>query len=195
MHRSQHDPLAADETAPQRVLMPINDAAVELDLQPSDKFLDIGCGYGYQVHHAETHFGVKNALGITLSQNQVDHGFTKSLAKKHYMEVPADGTWDKIYTCGMISHLDKSEIVQYYRQVYKMLKSGGKVWFHAITPMANAAGLDNYSTISGTFSQKYVFPDHYQFPMHVHLKVMEETGFLVRKVYFRYGHYAKTLWH
>lgn len=192
---SMNQAFPSDEALEDAQHRKFHDAAVELDLQPSDKFLDIGCGYGYQVHHAETHFGVKKALGITLSQNQVDHGFTKSLERKHYMEIPADGTWDKIYTCGMISHLDKSEIHQYYRHVFKMLKSGGKVWFHAIVPMANSAGLDNYSTISGTFSQKYVFPDHYQFPIHVHLKVMEETGFLVKKVYFRYGHYAKTLRH
>ena len=171
------------------------DALVELDLQPSDKFLDIGCGYGYQVHLAETEFGVKNALGITLSQNQVEHGFSKNLKRTHYMELPADGSFDKIYTCGMVSHLDKSEIRRYYEHVFGLLKSGGKFWMHGIVPMANKWGLDNYSTISGTFSQRYVFPDHYQFPIHTHLQMMEETGFLVKKVYFRYGHYAKTLRH
>ncbi|MBI3297528.1 MAG: class I SAM-dependent methyltransferase [Elusimicrobia bacterium] len=192
---SMNQAFPSDETLEDAQYRKFHDAAVELDLQPDDKFLDIGCGYGYQVHHAETHFGVKKALGITLSQNQVDDGYSKNLALKHYMEVPGDGSWDKIYTCGMISHLNKAEIGQYYRHVYKLLKPGGRVWFHAITPMANAQGLDNYSTVSGTFSQKYVFPDHYQFPEHVHLKIIEETGFLVRKVYFRYGHYAKTLRH
>lgn len=171
------------------------DAATELDLQPDDNFLDIGCGYGYQVHLAETHFGVKKALGITLSQNQVDSGYSKNLKLLHYMQLPQEGQFDKIYTCGMISHLDKSEIRRYYRHVWGMLKRGGKFWAHAIVPMANPWGLDNYSTISGVFSQKYVFPDHYQFPIHVHLKHLEEIGFLVRKVYFRYGHYAKTLRH
>ncbi len=170
-------------------------AATELELQPDDKFLDIGCGYGYMVHLAESHFGVKNALGITLSQNQVDNGFTKSLALKHYLQVPADGSWTKVYTCGMVSHLDRSEIRQYYRHMYGMMKSGGRAWVHGIIPMANDSGLNNYTTISGTFSQRYVFPDHYQFPVHHHLKVMEETGFLVRKIYFRYGHYGKTLRH
>ncbi|MFH2203172.1 MAG: class I SAM-dependent methyltransferase, partial [Elusimicrobiota bacterium] len=32
-------------------------AATELDIQPDDKFLDIGCGYGYMVRLAETEFG------------------------------------------------------------------------------------------------------------------------------------------
>ena len=66
-----------------------------------------------------------------------------------------------------------------------------------ISPPANPARLNNYNTISGTFSQKYVFPDHYQFPAHTHVKILEETGFKIKEVYFRYGHYAKTLrhWH
>jgi|GEM_PF-1989723 len=166
-----------------------------LQVQPDDKFLDIGCGYGYAVHLAQTKHGCKGALGITLSQNQVDAGYSKNLKLLHYMQLPAEGQFDKIYTCGMISHLDRAEIEQYYRHVYGMLKSGGKVWFHAIIPPANDAGLTNYTTISGTFSQKYVFPDHFQFPLHVHLKLIERLGFRVKNVHFRYGHYAKTLRH
>jgi len=167
----------------------------ELQIQPGDKFLDIGCGYGYAVHLAETKYGCRDALGITLSQNQIDDGYSKSLKLLHYKQLPADGRFDKIYTCGMISHLDRAEVEQYYRHVYGLLKSGGKVWFHAIVPPANDAGLTNYTTISGTFSQKYVFPDHFQFPIHVHLKIIEKLGFRVKKIHFRYGHYAKTLRH
>ncbi len=170
-------------------------AAEHLQLQPDDRFLDIGCGYGYMVHLAETQFGCKNATGITLSKNQVDTGFSRNLQLKHYFELPAEGQFDKIYTCGMISHLDKAEIVRYYRHVFGLLKKGGKVWFHMISPPASLSGITNYNTISGTFSQKYVFPDHYQFPASKHIRIMEETGFRIRQVYFRYGHYNKTLRH
>jgi cyclopropane-fatty-acyl-phospholipid synthase len=167
----------------------------ELQIQPDDKFLDIGCGYGYAVHLAETKYGCRDALGITLSQNQVDAGYSKNLKLLHYLQVPAQRQFTKVYTCGMISHLDRSEVERYYRHVYGMMKSGGKAWFHAIIPPANDAGLTNYTTISGTFSQKYVFPDHFQFPLHVHLKMIEKLGFRVKKIHYRYGHYAKTLRH
>jgi cyclopropane-fatty-acyl-phospholipid synthase len=170
-------------------------AAAELQIQPDDKFLDLGCGYGYMVNLVETVHGCRDALGITLSRNQIDEGYSKSMKLLHYLELPPDGRYDKIYTCGMISHLDRAEIEQYYRHVYGLLKSGGKVWFHAIIPPANADGLTNYTTISGTFSQKYVFPDHFQFPLHVHLKIIERIGYRVKNVHFRYGHYAKTLRH
>ncbi|OIO09958.1 MAG: hypothetical protein AUJ52_05345 [Elusimicrobia bacterium CG1_02_63_36] len=170
-------------------------AASALELQPGDKFLDIGCGYGYMVNLAEREFGVKDALGITLSRNQVEQGYSKSMRLAHYYELPAEGAYDKIFTCGMVSHLDRSEIERYYRHVYGLLKSGGRLWMHGIVPPALSASVTNYTTISGTFSQRYVFPDHYQFPVHEHLKVMEKIGFRVREVRFKYGHYAKTLRH
>jgi len=170
-------------------------AAQELDLQPTDKFLDVGCGYGYMVDLVEKEFGVKDALGITLSKNQVDDGFSKSMKRTHYMDLARDGSYDKIYTCGMISHLDMSEVRRYYEQIFSLLKSGGRFWMHGIVPQRNNFGMTNYNSLSGTFSQKYVFPEHFQFPIDVHLQVMEETGFRVKKVYFRYGHYAKTLRH
>ncbi len=170
-------------------------AAERLQIQPDDKFLDVGCGYGYMVHMAEGEFGCKEALGITLSQNQVDTGYSKSLALKHYMQLEPREQYDKIYTCGMISHLNKAEIKQYYRRLHGLLKKGGRLWTHMISPPSDPAGLNNYNTISGTFSQKYVFPDHYQFPAHVHLRMLEDTGFKVKEVYFRYGHYGKTLRH
>ncbi|MBI3548620.1 MAG: class I SAM-dependent methyltransferase [Elusimicrobia bacterium] len=170
-------------------------AAERLQVQPGDKFLDVGCGYGYMVHKVESEFGCKDALGITLSQNQIETGYSKNLKRMHYLELPSEGQFDKIYTCGMISHLDKSEIRRYYQKLYGLLKSGGKIWTHMISPPCSTAGLTNYNTISGTFSQKYVFPDHYQFPAHVHIRMLEETGFRIKEVYFRYGHYAKTLRH
>jgi len=170
-------------------------AATALDLQPTDKFIDVGCGYGYMVNLAETEFGVKDAEGITLSKNQVEEGFSKSMRLAHYYELPAEGQYDKIYTCGMVSHLDRSEIYRYYKHIYGMLKSGGKFWMHGIVPPAISGSVTNYTTISGTFSQKYVFPDHYQFPVHEHIKVMEEVGFRIKDVHFKYGHYAKTLRH
>jgi len=85
-------------------------ALTALQIQPDDKFIDIGTGYGFAPHLAETKYGCKNTLGITLSQNQVDHGFSKNIKLLHYLQVPADGSFDKLYTCGMISHLDRSEI-------------------------------------------------------------------------------------
>ncbi|MFH1726296.1 MAG: class I SAM-dependent methyltransferase [Elusimicrobiota bacterium] len=184
-----------DETLEEAQDRKFRSAAEELEVQPGDKFLDVGCGYGYMVNLVEKDFGCRNVLGITLSENQVATGYSKNLKLRHYHELEPDGSFDKIYTCGMVSHLDRSEIRRYYRHIHGLLKSGGRFWMHGIVPPANGFGMTNYNSLSGTFSQKYVFPDHYQFPVHVHLQVMEEAGFRVKKVHFRYGHYSKTLRH
>ncbi len=184
-----------DETLEDAQHRKFHQAASELEIQPDDRFLDLGCGYGYMVRHAETEFGCRKALGITLSQNQIDTGFSKNLERKHYLEIEPNGRFDKIYTCGMVSHLDKSEIRRYYTHLHGLLKKGGRLWMHGIIPQASPVGLHNYNSISGTFSQRYVFPDHFQFPIHVHIQMLEELGFRIQKVYWRYGHYGKTLRH
>jgi len=170
-------------------------AAEALEVQPDDRFLDVGCGYGYMVRLMETDFSCRSATGITLSENQITNGYSANLQRRHYYELPAEGQFDKIYTCGMVSHLDRSEIERFYRHMYGLLHSGGRLWMHGIVPPASGDGRTNYNTITGTFIQKYVFPDHYQFPIHVHLRFMEEAGFRVRAVHYRYGHYNKTLRH
>ena len=40
----------------------------KLRLQPGDRFLDVGCGWGGLLCHAAAHYGV-NAHGVTLSSS------------------------------------------------------------------------------------------------------------------------------
>ena len=47
--------------------------ARKLDLQPGQRLLDVGCGWGGMVRHAAKEYGVK-ALGVTLSRQQADVG-------------------------------------------------------------------------------------------------------------------------
>ena len=43
--------------------------ARKLDLQPGQRLLDVGCGWGGMVRHAAREYGV-HALGVTLSREQ-----------------------------------------------------------------------------------------------------------------------------
>ena len=45
----------------------------KLDLQPGQRLLDVGCGWGTMVIHAAQNYGV-HALGVTLSQQQAEWG-------------------------------------------------------------------------------------------------------------------------
>ena len=45
--------------------------ARKLDLQPGQRLLDVGCGWGGMVRHAAREYGVR-ALGVTLSREQAE---------------------------------------------------------------------------------------------------------------------------
>ena len=45
----------------------------KLDLQPGQRLLDVGCGWGTMVLHAAQHYGVRT-LGVTLSRQQAEWG-------------------------------------------------------------------------------------------------------------------------
>ena len=45
----------------------------KLDLQPGQRLLDVGCGWGTLVVHAARHYGV-HVLGVTLSRQQAEYG-------------------------------------------------------------------------------------------------------------------------
>ena len=45
----------------------------KLDLQPGQRLLDVGCGWGTMVLHAARHYGVQ-VIGVTLSRQQAEYG-------------------------------------------------------------------------------------------------------------------------
>src|ERR1700728_5240511 len=45
----------------------------KLDLQPGQRLLDVGCGWGTMVIHAAQHYGVQ-VVGVTLSREQAEYG-------------------------------------------------------------------------------------------------------------------------
>ena len=80
----------------------------KLRLQPGERFLDIGCGWGGLLCHAAKRYGVK-AHGVTLSQTQHDYAVEKvrRLGLEDQVRVELrnyeslDGEYDKIASIGM----------------------------------------------------------------------------------------------
>jgi cyclopropane-fatty-acyl-phospholipid synthase len=170
----------------------------KLRLEPGDRLLDIGCGWGGLVTYAAQHFGV-NAVGITLSQPQADlanqrireAGLAQScrIEVRDYREVPLDAGFDKIVSVGMFEHVGAALLPEYMRRAYGMLKHGGVFLNHGIAVRAgqNDVGME--------FSQAYVFPDGELVPISQALTAAEEAGFEVRDVEGLREHYALTLRH
>ena len=174
----------------------------KLRLEPGDRFLDIGCGWGALVRWAAKHYGV-DATGITLSRNQHRLANERIAAEglsercrvllQDYRDVPGDGVFDKISSVGMFEHVGLKNLPVYFGAMHRLLKDGGVAMNHGITaidPDSRAVGLG-----AGEFIGRYVFP-HGELPhLSLALREMSAAGLEVMDVETLRLHYAKTLWH
>jgi cyclopropane-fatty-acyl-phospholipid synthase len=132
----------------------------KLDLQPGDRLLDIGCGWGGMLRYAAKSYGVRG-LGLTLSSEQArwarrqirEDGLEDRLEIRlqDYREVR--GEFDKVVSIGMFEHVGKEYHATYMRQVHALLRTGGLGVLHTI----GATG----STFPGLWLRKYIFPGTY----------------------------------
>lgn len=174
----------------------------KLRLEPGDRLLDIGCGWGALVRWAAKHYGV-DATGITLSRNQHKLANERIAAEglsercrvllQDYRDVPGEAVYDKISSVGMFEHVGLKNLPVYFGAIHRLLKDGGIAMNHGITaidPDSRAVGLGG-----GDFIGKYVFP-HGELPhLSLALRGMSAAGLEVMDVETLRLHYAKTLWH
>ncbi len=95
----------------------------KLRLKPSERFLDIGCGWGGLIIHAAQNYGV-DATGITLSENQASLARERIAAAglgdrcrveiRDYRTLLASDGYDKIASVGMIEHVGLSHLPVYF---------------------------------------------------------------------------------
>src|SRR5512142_922538 len=173
----------------------------KLRLQPGQRLLDLGCGWGGLVMYAAQHYGV-DATGITLSQPQADLANERirlaGLADRcralvqDYREVPADDAhfYDALVSVGMFEHVGAAKLPAYFAQAWKLVKPGGAFLNHGIACRAT-----DPAESASSFSEAYVFPDGELVPINITLHAAEEAGFEVRDVESLREHYALTLRH
>jgi cyclopropane-fatty-acyl-phospholipid synthase len=180
----------------------------KLRLKPGERLLDIGCGWGGLIMYAAERFGVQ-ALGITLSRPQADLANKRiadaGLADRaramvlDYRDVSSHGPFDKIVSVGMVEHVGRKRLPEYFASAWRALKPGGLFLNHGITSAARDPGafnpLDRYVFQRGAFIRKYVFPDGELMPVAENLAPAERVGFEVRDVESLREHYALTLRH
>lgn len=180
----------------------------KLRLKPGERLLDIGCGWGALVMYAAERFGVQ-ALGITLSEPQAELANQRiaaaGLADRarvlllDYRDAASHGPFDKVVSVGMVEHVGKAKLHEYFQAVRRVLRPGGLLLNHGIA----AAGsdrtpvnpLNRYVFQRGAFIRKYVFPDGELVPIGDMLSAAERAGLEARDVENWREHYALTLRH
>ncbi|GAA3849775.1 MULTISPECIES: cyclopropane-fatty-acyl-phospholipid synthase family protein [Streptomyces] len=170
----------------------------KLDLKPGQRLLDVGCGWGSMAVHAAREYGV-SVVGITLSQEQAvfarkrvaEEGLTDrvEIRVQDYRDV-TDGPYDAISSIGMAEHVGAERYLGYARDLYALLKPGGRLLNHQI---ARRPQKDESAYSVDVFIDAYVFPDGELAPIGSTVTQLERAGFEVRDVESLREHYALTL--
>jgi cyclopropane-fatty-acyl-phospholipid synthase len=177
----------------------------KLRLQPGERFLDIGSGWGGLLCHAAKNYGV-TAHGVTLSEAQF--AFTQAKVKALGLEdrvtvelksyEALDGEFDKIASIGMVEHVGIANYPVYFGKLNGLLRDRGILLNHGITRRAKASrrGFKRIGP-ERRLILKYVFPGSELDAIGHSLAAMEAAGFEIHDVEGWREHYARTcrLWH
>lgn len=173
----------------------------KLLLQPGERFLDIGAGWGGLLLWAAEHYGV-DATGITLSHHQHAH-VQRVIAEKglqgrvrmllcDYRDFQVPQPFDKIASVGMFEHVGQAHMPTYFSTVHRLLRPGGLILNHGIT----AGGTDNTELGAGMgeFIGKYIFPGGELLHVSHVLNALAGAGLEMVDAENLRPHYARTLW-
>lgn len=167
----------------------------KLDLQPGQRLLDVGCGWGGMVRHAAREYGVR-ALGVTLSLEQAHwakeaidrEGLGDRAEVRHldYRDVMETG-FDAVSSIGMMEHIGVRNYPSYFSFLRDRLVPGGRLLNHCITRS------HNQPTQTGAFIDRYVFPDGELIGSGTVVGAAQDAGIEVQHTENLRPHYARTL--
>lgn len=171
--------------------------AAKLALQPGQKVLDIGCGWGGTALYLNRVAGVE-VLGITLSEEQLklarERADAAGVSDKVRFELldyrvlakRAPGYFDRIVSVGMFEHVGVPQFDTFFRACANLLKDDGVMLLHTIGRMGKPGATD-------AFTRKYIFPGGYIPALSETLAASEQVKLIHSDIENLRLHYALTL--
>ncbi|MBS0336447.1 MAG: class I SAM-dependent methyltransferase [Proteobacteria bacterium] len=171
----------------------------KLRVQPGERLLDIGCGWGALVMRAAARYGAI-ATGITLSKNQFEFARERIRAAGlqdrcrvelcDYRDLPGLGTYDKVASVGMFEHVGLKNLPAYFSVIHSLLRDDGLALNHGITTSDPDSGWMGLG--AGEFIDRYVFPDGELPHLSLALGEMARAGLEAYDIESLRRHYAHT---
>jgi cyclopropane-fatty-acyl-phospholipid synthase len=165
----------------------------KLRLQPGNRMLDIGCGFGGLLILAAENFGIEGT-GITISRAQHERATAEverrglsdriKIELREYRHIRK--RYDRIASVGMMEHVPRREYDEYFRVIAQALNPGGIGLVHTI-------GCSQSRNEHDPFIQKYIFPGSNQPRLSEIAKFMEKRGLAILDVENIVRHYSYTM--
>jgi cyclopropane-fatty-acyl-phospholipid synthase len=171
--------------------------AAKLHLQPGQRVLDIGCGWGGMALYLNRVAGVE-VLGITLSEEQLKLARKRAeaagVADKVRFELmdyrvlaeKAPGYFDRIVSVGMFEHVGVPQFDTFFRACANLMNDDGVMLIHTIGRMGGPGATD-------AFTRKYVFPGGYIPAISETLAASEKVKLIATDIENLRLHYGLTL--
>ena len=187
-----------DEDLGNAQLKKIDHILRKIQVQPGQRLLDIGCGWGALVLRAAQKFGAR-CVGVTLSRNQFDEatkrvkaaGLTDQIEIRLQDYRDVEGQFDRITSVGMFEHVGRKNLPAYFSKMRDLLADDGVAMNHGIT--SSDYGNGETALGGGEFIDRYVFPEGELPHISLALESMQRGGLEAVDVESLRRHYAHTL--
>jgi cyclopropane-fatty-acyl-phospholipid synthase len=183
-----------DQSLDQAQLAKKRHIAAKLLVEPEHRVLDIGCGWGGLCLYLSEVAGVRDALGVTLSAEQLAAARKRTavegaearvrFALQDYRDVV--GSFERIVSVGMFEHIGPRFYPAFFETCRRLMSDEGVMLLHTI-------GCSDGPNHPNPWLNRHIFPGGYLPALSEILPVIEKAGLIVTDVEVLRLHYAATL--
>ena len=167
--------------------------AAKMYIQPGQRILDIGCGWGGFALYLARHYDVE-VTGVALAPDQI--AFCKERAEEagladrvkfelmDYRDV--QGSFDRISSVGLLEHVGTPHYPHFYEHTARLLSPQGVMISHC-------CGRAKGPGMTDAWTRKYIFPGGYIPALSELVTQSEKYGWQVMDVEAMRFHYSHTL--
>ncbi|KGG95964.1 MULTISPECIES: SAM-dependent methyltransferase [Comamonas] len=172
--------------------------AAKLLIEPGQRVLDIGCGWGGLSRYLAEVGGAGHVTGITLSTEQLAgaqsrasqsiHGERLEYRLEDYRDMNREthGPFERIVSVGMFEHVGTRFHDAFFRKCHELLSEDGVMLLHFI-------GNSDVPDFNNPWIERYIFPGGHIPSMSEFTPAIERTGLVICDIEVLRLHYAQTL--